>query len=108
MVKALGAKSTVIREAILANPGESNKPLAELINDSEARKHDGIHVTPNDVASQRQAMKKPGALKPPSAREAGEPQGPESKPKEAGKKKRGRPRGKQGPQTAKAALATES
>jgi len=61
MAKPLGPKSTLIREAITANPDVGNTDLADLINASDARKDDKIKVTANDVAQQRQAMKKAGA-----------------------------------------------
>jgi hypothetical protein len=60
MAKPLGPKSTLIREAITASPGSGNTKLAGLINGSDARKADKIKVTANDVARQRQAMKKAG------------------------------------------------
>src|SRR4051812_7046927 len=61
MAKQLGPKSRLIRQAILAHPDLTNKPLAELINGSDAREEDNLHVTPAEVAQQRQAMKKPGS-----------------------------------------------
>lgn len=62
--KPLGAKSLLIREAIAANPELGNTELAALINDSDARKEGKIMVTAQDIASQRQAMKKAGAAVP--------------------------------------------
>jgi hypothetical protein len=58
MAKPLGAKSLLIRESIKAHPKTGNTKLAEQINTSEARKEDGLKVTAQDVAQQRQAMKK--------------------------------------------------
>lgn len=57
MAKPLSAKSVLIRDAIRAHPDLNNKPLAELINSSDARKEDKIQVTALDVAQQRQALK---------------------------------------------------
>jgi hypothetical protein len=58
MAKPLGAKSLLIRDAIKAHPKMGNTGLAELIMGSDARKEDGIKVTAQDVAQQKQAMKK--------------------------------------------------
>lgn len=60
MAKPLGPKTLLIREAIAAHPDTGNTGLAELINGSDARKQDKIKVSANDVAQQRQAMKKAG------------------------------------------------
>ena len=60
MAKPLGPKSLVIREAIKAHPNKGNKEIAELINDSHDRMDDKIKVTPQDVAQQKQALKKAG------------------------------------------------
>jgi hypothetical protein len=73
MAKPLGPKSTLIREAITANPNSGNTKLAGLINGSDARKDDKIKVTANDVAQQRQAMKKAGTA--PAAKSAGKKRG---------------------------------
>jgi hypothetical protein len=67
MAKPLGPKSILIRNAITANPGKGNTELAEMLNDAEERMDDKIKVTAQDVAAQRQAMKKPGAAKAPTA-----------------------------------------
>ena len=58
MAKPLGPKSLLIRETIKAHPNKGNTALAALINDSDARQEDRIKVTANDIAQQRQAMKK--------------------------------------------------
>jgi hypothetical protein len=57
MAKQLSAKSTVIRDAIAANPDLGNTDLATLINGSAARKQDKITVTATDVNNQKQALK---------------------------------------------------
>src|SRR5262249_36855358 len=58
MAKPLGPKSSLIRDAIKAHPKVGNTELANMINSSPARKEDRIRVEPNDIAKQRQAMKK--------------------------------------------------
>src|SRR4051794_35991549 len=58
MAKPLGPKSMLIRDAIKSNPGLGNTEIAQLINGSDDRSADGIEVQPNDVAAQKQAMKK--------------------------------------------------
>src|SRR5262249_50703174 len=63
----LGPKSMLIREAITANPGKGNTEIATMLMDAEERMDDKIKVTAQDVATQRQAMKKPGAQKAPAA-----------------------------------------
>src|SRR5262245_19308933 len=60
MAKPLGAKSKLIREAIAANPGLGNKDLADRLNSAEERKQDRLTFKADDVAQQKQAMKKPG------------------------------------------------
>jgi hypothetical protein len=60
MAQQLGPKSILIREAIIANPNKGNTELAAFLNDSDDRKADKIKVTMQDVASQKQAMKKAG------------------------------------------------
>ena len=86
MSKPLGPKSLVIREAIKAHPNKGNKEIAEFINDSHDRMDDKIKVTPQDVAQQKQALKKAGgeaaaptpAAKPaPSGQAKGKVDGPE-------------------------------
>src|SRR5260221_210515 len=67
MAKPLGPKSRLIREALGTHPDKGNTELAELINDADDRMDDKIKVTAQDVAAQRQAMKKPGALTVPAA-----------------------------------------
>jgi hypothetical protein len=85
MAKPLGDKARLIRDAILAHPNLGNKELAEMINASDARKDDRIKVKPNDIAAQKQALKKvqeasPAAQEPPSAPKRGRPQGSGRKP----------------------------
>jgi hypothetical protein len=58
MAKPLGPKSILIREAIKAHPKMGNKELAEKPNDAAERMDDKIKVTANDIAQQKQAMKK--------------------------------------------------
>jgi hypothetical protein len=60
MAQPLGPKSILIREAITANPDKGNTELAAFLNDADDRKTDKIKVTAQDVASQKQAMKKAG------------------------------------------------
>jgi hypothetical protein len=60
MAKPLGPKSLLIREAIKNNPDLGNTEIAQLLNGSEDRKKDKIEVKPDDVAQQKQAMKKLG------------------------------------------------
>lgn len=62
MAKPLGPKTILIREAIAAHPDKGNTDLAEMINSSDARKEDKIKVTAQEVASQKQAMKKSAAM----------------------------------------------
>jgi hypothetical protein len=62
MAKPLGPKSKLIRDAIRAHPNMGNTELAELINGSDARQEDKIHVKVVEVAKQRQVLKKAGAL----------------------------------------------
>ena len=91
MAKPLGPKSLVIREAIKAHPNKGNKEIAELINDSHDRMDDKIKVTPQDIAQQKQAMKKSGesggtAAAPapaPAAPAAGKNKGKGGRPKNA-------------------------
>jgi hypothetical protein len=89
MAKPIGPKTALIREAITANPGIQNKPLAELINSSDARKEDGIKVTPFEIAEQRQRMKKVGAAIPASVASSALATSETT----ANGKKRGRPKG---------------
>jgi hypothetical protein len=64
MAKPLGPKSLLIREAIKNNPHLGNTGLADLINRSDTAQKDKIKVTANDIAQQKQAMKKLGELAP--------------------------------------------
>jgi hypothetical protein len=66
MAQPLGPKSILIREAILAHPDKGNTELAAFLSDADERKKDKIKVTAQDVASQKQAMKKAG-IEPPAA-----------------------------------------
>jgi hypothetical protein len=74
MAKTLGPKSRLIRQAISDNPETGNTELARMLSAAKERKDDKIKLTPQDVAQQRQVMKKAGQLT-------------------ATGKKRGRPRG---------------
>src|SRR4051812_28057877 len=87
MAKPLGSKSRLIRQAIGTNPDKGNTELAEMLNDAEERMDDKLKVTAQDVAAQRQAMKKPGAMTVPAA--ATEPAAPAPKSGN-GRKKPGR------------------
>lgn len=89
MAKPLGPKSLLIRQAITAHPDKGNTAIAELLNDSHDRMDDKIKVTAQDVASQRQAMKKPGAEKAPAAAAA-----PAAKAARNGRRKPGRKPGR--------------
>src|SRR5208337_3326172 len=91
MAKPLGPKSLLIRQAITAHPDKGNTELAELLNDSHDRMDDKIKVTAQDVASQRQAMKKPGAAKAPATTAA---PAPAAKPAGNGRRKPGRKPGR--------------
>ena len=73
MAKALGPKSLLIRDAIKAHPHMGNTELAELINGSDARSEDRIEVKANDIAQQKQAMKKGGESAPAPAPAAEKP-----------------------------------
>ena len=89
MAKPLGQKSILIRTAIQANPRKGNTELAEMLNDADERMDDKIKVTAQDVATQRQAMKKPGAQTAPAAASM-QPAATASKPVENGRRKPGR------------------
>ena len=69
MAKPLGAKALLIREAIEKHPDKGNTAIAELLNDSNDRMDDKLKFTANDVAAQKQAIKKgsptPAAAAPP-------------------------------------------
>jgi hypothetical protein len=62
MAKPLGRKSQLIRDAIKAHPAMGNTELADLINNSDARREDKIKVKTGDIAKQKQALKKAGDL----------------------------------------------
>jgi hypothetical protein len=85
MAKPLGPKSLLIRNAIQANSGKGNTELATMLNDAAERKADKIKVTAQDVATQRQAMKKPGAAR--AARAATKPAATAAKPAGNGRRK---------------------
>jgi hypothetical protein len=81
MAKQPSAKSSLIREAIAANPDLGNTDLAALINGADARKQDKITVTATDVNNQKQALKamaetaaKTSAASKPAAPAAAKPQ----------------------------------
>ena len=73
MAKPLGPKSRLIREAIKAHLNMGNTELAELINASDARKEDRLEVTANDIAQQKTALKKTGAVVATVAKKRGRP-----------------------------------
>ena len=73
MAKPLGPKSRLIREAIKAHSNMGNTELAELINASDARKEDRLEVTANDIAQQKTALKKTGAIVATVAKKRGRP-----------------------------------
>jgi hypothetical protein len=103
MAKPLGPKSRLIREALGTHPDTGNTELAELINDADERMDDKIKVTAQDVAAQRQAMKKPGALTVPAA--VAEPAAAQAAPKQGnGRRKAGRKPGRK----PKAAISTQT
>jgi hypothetical protein len=84
MAKPLGPKSLLIRSAISAHPDTGNTALAEMINSSPARKEDKIKVSANDIAQQRQAMKKAGAGAPTASapsKKRGRPEGASPRPR---------------------------
>src|ERR1700733_11023986 len=85
MAKKLGAKSILIREAIIANPDKGNTALATMLNDSHDRMDDKIKVTANDIAQQKQAMKTAGVAMPAAT--------PSPKPPTPVPAQRGRPKG---------------
>jgi hypothetical protein len=66
MAQPLGPKSLLIREAIMANPDKGNTELAAFLNDADERMDDKFKITAQDVAAQKQAMKKAG-IEPPAA-----------------------------------------
>jgi hypothetical protein len=106
MAKVLSEKSRIVRVAITANPDKSNKELAELLNDSADRLDDKLTFTGQDVANQKLAMKKPGAVKVDSA--AGEPGAAAAAPatgNKRGRKKGGRKVGRKPKVAANAAPA---
>jgi hypothetical protein len=89
MAKPLGPKSLLIRKAIAAHPDKGNTAIAELLNDAEERMDDKIKVTAQDVATQRQAVKKAGAQKAPAAAAQ-----PAAKAADNGRRKPGRKPGR--------------
>jgi hypothetical protein len=102
MAKPLGPKSLLIRQAIAEHPGKGNTQIAEMLNDAEERMDDKIKVTAQEVATQRQAMKKAGATNVPTAAAAE----PAAKPAGNGRRKPGRKPGRRAapPAAARAAL----
>jgi hypothetical protein len=91
MAKKLGPKSILIREAITANPDLGNTQIAQLLNGHEDRKKDKIEVTANDIAQQKQALKKTGVALPAVSTAAPKPPTPAPA-------QRGRPKGSGGQQ----------
>jgi hypothetical protein len=102
MAKPLGPKSMLIRNAIAANKGKGNKEIAEMLMDAPERMDDKIKVTANDVAQQKQAMKKAGAMKVPAAAAAT----PATKPAGNGRRKPGRKPGRKPVTAARSAAPT--
>lgn len=92
--KPLGPKSLLIREAITAHPDKGNTELAGMINDSDARMDDKIKVSVQDVAQQRQAMKKQGAAPAAEPEVKPAPQRAEAPKPGNGRKKPGRKPGR--------------
>src|SRR5947209_3391098 len=99
MAKQLSEKSKIIRAAISANPDVGNTELAEKLNDSADRLDDKLTFTSQDVGNQRQAMKKPGAVKVDAAVPAPAPTKP-------AKKKPGRKPGRKTARDAAPAVVT--
>ena len=64
MAQPLGPKSILIREAIIAHPDKGNTELAAFLNDADERMDDKFKITAQDVAAQKQAMKKSGTEPP--------------------------------------------
>jgi hypothetical protein len=60
MAKPLGPKSLRIREAIAQNPDLGNTELAQFITGSDKARAEKIEVKAQDIAQQKQAMKKAG------------------------------------------------
>ena len=107
MAKPLGPKSLLIRQAITAHPDKGNTDLAKMLSSAPERKANKIKVSAQDVAAQRQAMKKPGATAtlPPAPAPAAEPA-----PKAAGngRQKPGRKPGRKPAAAATRPAATSS
>jgi len=104
MAKPIGPKTQLIRDALKAHPGMGNTELAETINVSPARKEDGIEVTAQDVAAQKQALKNLGETAAPAPKAT-----PIVETAPAPAKKKGRPAGqptKKGPATKPPSTAT--
>ena len=83
MAKTLGPKSALIRETIQNNPDLQNREIAQLINGAgENKKKDKLEVTPDDIAQQKQALKKlGGAFQAPADAPAAKPKGKGGRPK---------------------------
>ncbi len=101
MAKPLGPKSMLIRQAITTHPGKGNTELAEMLNDAPERMDDKFKFTAQDVAAQRQAMKKPGAQM-----AAATPAAPAAKPAGNGRRKPGRKPGRKPADAPRAAAAS--
>src|SRR5258707_11766702 len=78
MAKPRGPKSIQIRNAIAANPDMGNTGIAEMLNDAPERMDDKIKVSAQDVASQRQAMRKSGGSDQAAKKPAGQGGGRQS------------------------------
>ena len=78
MAKPLSAKSLLIRKAIHDHTDKGNTAIAELLNDSNDRMDDKLKFTANDVAAQKQAMKK-GSPTPATAAPAASAENPSAK-----------------------------
>src|SRR5690349_7458374 len=100
MAKPLGPKSLLIRKAIEALPDKGNTEHAALLSAAPERKTDKIKVTAQDVAAQKQAMKKLGIAK---ASGAAAVPAPAAKLAGNGRRKPGRKSGRNAAATAPAA-----
>ncbi len=63
MAKTLSEKSIIIRRALAAHPAKGNTELAAMLNDAVERLDDRFKFTGQEVANQKQMMKKPGVTK---------------------------------------------
>ncbi|MGL4550331.1 MAG: hypothetical protein ACRC33_04025 [Gemmataceae bacterium] len=103
MANTLSPKSQIIRHAVASHPAKGNTEMAAMLNDSADRLDDKLTFTPQEVANQKTALKKPGAMRaalaggaPPAVTQTGAAADPAAEPAhepEAAKpepKKRGR------------------